>query len=499
MKHDIIVDISFDKMMATLRFEPIIEENPKEELTENTVDTENPKEELTENDIAENSETLEEDDSADDANNQEEEITLDFVLEKLDEKGVVFGIDNHAIENALFEKKLNKRYLVAKGTKPEKGNNAYIQYHADNTDTKLPKIHECGRVDFKELDFVKSIRPNDIIAVKIEATIGASGFNVLGEEKEGKAGTDIRIKTGKNVRVLEDGLTVVAVTPGQFKLNNDVISIEPVLTIKTDIGVETGNIRFLGNIIIMGSVRDGYKVTSKGDIQINGIVEGGIIEADGNIIVAGGVYGADKGSLTSQKNIIAKFIEHSRVSTEEDVIAEAIVDSEINCKGKIILEQGKGKIIGGVAVAQSGLIAKEVGSPMGHKTEIRIGVEPSMIEVYYQYRRTYREHLLNLDKAVKNITYLEKATQELSEKKKALLAQARILCVNLTNEINSLKERIKSLEVYIQQGRKGTLIANDVLFEGVEISIGNKTRLIKETTISSKCFIHEDEIIIGVV
>ena len=46
-----------------------------------------------------------------------------------------------------------------------------------------------------------------------------------------------------------------------------------------------GNIRFDGTVLVRGNILNGFKVEADGDVQVNGVVEGGYIENTGNVIV----------------------------------------------------------------------------------------------------------------------------------------------------------------------------------------------------------------------
>ena len=69
-----------------------------------------------------------------------------------------------------------------------------------------------------------------------------------------------------------DDIRIVATIPGRPVLEKGVVSVAPVLTIPGDVDADTGNIRFDGDVIIRGSVREGLKVVAGRDIIIGGVV-----------------------------------------------------------------------------------------------------------------------------------------------------------------------------------------------------------------------------------
>ena len=55
-----------------------------------------------------------------------------------------------------------------------------------------------------------------------------------------------------------------------------------------------GNIYFDGTVIVRKNVLNGFKVIAKGDVQVNGIIEGGYVENTGDVVVRQGIQGYNK-------------------------------------------------------------------------------------------------------------------------------------------------------------------------------------------------------------
>ena len=105
------------------------------------------------------------------------------------------------------------------------------------------------------------------LAQKILAERGKGGKTVTGKYLEAKNGKDIPMPLGKNTRLAEDDLTIVAETNGQVLILNNKINVEPILNIDGDVSLKTGNIMFLGNVYISGNVEDGFSVKASGNIK----------------------------------------------------------------------------------------------------------------------------------------------------------------------------------------------------------------------------------------
>ena len=95
---------------------------------------------------------------------------------------------------------------------------------------------------------------------------------------EAKNGKDIAIPLGKNVKLDSDGLTVLAAVNGQVLLVNDKITVEPLMELDS-VNIKTGNITFLGTVIVKGNVEDGFDVHASGNIEVHGSVGSSKLES----------------------------------------------------------------------------------------------------------------------------------------------------------------------------------------------------------------------------
>src|SRR5699024_12728695 len=84
---------------------------------------------------------------------------------------------------------------------------------------------------------------------------------------------------------------------GQIQLMNDRIQVQVVYEINESISMKTGNINFIGSIIIHGDVPSGYQIKAGGDVKIFGLVEAANITAGGSIFISEGFSGMKTGVL----------------------------------------------------------------------------------------------------------------------------------------------------------------------------------------------------------
>lgn len=200
---------------------------------------------------------------------------LDFVKAHLAKSGVTYGLLDDAIDLALRQP--NLRVLCAKGRLPENGTDARSEYLIDMTQMGKPLEMADGGVDFKNLGLYINVEKGQVLAQKIPATAGVPGSDVCGNAVPSRPGKDVLLHPGANVQLV-DGTKLVAATGGNLMLVGGKMTVAPILQIKKDVDLSTGNIDFAGDVVIQGSVQEGFSVKAGGNVDIAGMVSGGNVQ-----------------------------------------------------------------------------------------------------------------------------------------------------------------------------------------------------------------------------
>ncbi len=404
------------------------------------------------------------------------------ILQLINDEGIVYGIDEQVIKELARSPVYNKDILIAQGKKPINGKDGTITYHFKLQKGRKPMIDEQGRVNYRKLDLVENIKKGQVLATITLPTEGTSGINVKGEEIPCKKGLRINLPKGKNVEVSKDGLSLLASVNGQVDIINRLICVNPVYEVRGNVDNSTGDIDFIGNVVVRGSVLTGFSIRCDGSIEVYGVVEGAKLYARGDIILRQGVQGMGKGSIISEGCITAKYIEHSFVQCKDDLNAEAIMHSRIRAGGSIIVSGRKGLIVGGNLRAGKGVIAKTIGSPMWTSTEIDVGVEPEVRERHSQIINEIQRVSEELRKAKQAISLLNKLRikNELDVKKRILLTKSIRTKDELSKKLASLKAESFIIEEQLDNTLNSKVSVSNTLYGGVKITIGPSTLHIKE-------------------
>ncbi len=404
------------------------------------------------------------------------------VYKALEDNNIKSGILNDEIDKLVNERIYDKRVLIAKGKPAINGEDGKIEYKFNISQDKTVFIADDGRVDYKELSLIKNVNKGDILAEMIPPTKGTDGENVHGIEIKAKDGKQIKIPKGKNVEVSEDGFKIISLIDGEVKIVDNKISVFPVYTVHGNVDNSTGNIRFVGKVVVKGNVLTGFTIDADDDVEVFGVVEGAVINSRGSITLHRGIQGMNKGKLVCEGELIAKFIENCNVYAKGNIQTDAIMHSTVYCGKKLEVMGRKGLIVGGEIKASDEIKAKIIGSPMATITEVEVGVNPDVRKKYENLKQDKvknSENLVKLTQAVDVLTKLSKK-EELSNDKRELLNKSILLKLQTQKALDDLEKEIKEIAEYIEDIPNGKIKVENVVYSGTKITIGSSSMYVRD-------------------
>jgi uncharacterized protein (DUF342 family) len=421
-------------------------------------------------------------------------LNYDLILAKIQNSGIVYGIDHTAIKQA-FERP-GIQVIAARGQNPTDGQNAYIKHHIDQEAKGKPVELENGKVDFRNLNMFTTVQEGELLAEKIPATQGIAGMDILGNTVSPKPGKDMMFPVGKNVKVVDN--KIVAAIAGQLLIANNKIHVIPVIEIKGDVDLSTGNIEFVGNVIVRGSVQAGFTIKAEGNVEVYGTVSGGTIEGK-DIIIKMGIQGMGRGYVKAAGNVVTKFIENATVYAGNDVIvSEVVFHSQIRAAKKVIVQGKRGLIAGGKVIAGEEIVAKTAGTQMATCTDLEVGVNPVMREEFQQLRKDIKKLEINLDQAQKAIHILKAMDQSsMPADKREMLLKLTKAQFHLVGQIENMRNRMAEIELAFEEMKYGRIRVSDIIFPGVKIVVGTLIKPIREQLSYSSFFSEDGDIKIG--
>ncbi|MDR2510327.1 MAG: FapA family protein [Spirochaetaceae bacterium] len=429
------------------------------------------------------------------------DLTFEEYMAGIKQRGVIDCISEEFLRDFADRPIYKQRICVATGRKAIDGIDSYLEYYFETDQSKIRIVadEKTGQVNLKELNLIQNVSKDEKLAKKNEADPGVNGCTVTGKMLIARSGKDVAVQLGKNVHFAEDGQTILADINGQVVFSNGKINVEMVYVVDGSVNLKTGNIKFLGNVVITGSVEEGFSVKAAGNIEVHGTVNKAHLTADGEIIINAGITGKDGVNVHAGGNIWAKFIENANVDCEDSVIVtDGIINSKIFASKKIICQGKRASIMGGTLRAGEEINAKQIGSPGGHtETVCEVGYDPKMktrLDVLVEKKNAALAELDDCQLNLQTLANIKKQRGNLPEEKEIYHAElverrdkATKTIEDAGNEINQINEAMQSIRM---QGR----VSATKIFPGVVIAIRDQ-RETTRTEFKATSFVLENNII----
>lgn len=413
-----------------------------------------------------------------------EDITHDTLYLALMDNQIVYGVDTRLVDHISHdERRYFNLFLVAKGKPAFDGRNGNIVDNFPRKIERVLEINEYDQVDYTALHLIHNVKQGEEISRLIKPTDGEPGRTVQDQEIPAKSGKFVPLPQGRNTEISEDGVKLLASIDGHVEFTGRSFQVKPVLNVAGNVDFSTGNISFLGDINIEGDVLSGFTVRAMGNIHIGGVIEAGsTVEAGGDLVVVKGILGDGTTTVQSQRSVFSKYIEHATICVRENIQTDCIINSQIYCDGEILVQSGRGSIMGGRIWAAQKVSARIVGSPSECKTAITLGGKPC---VNFE-RETLKQRVNDLEMEVEKLE-----CQPDSQPKASLLSKTRVRLVAAQLKLQNLEKSMASQQMAedkdIKPEKEKGQLESSILYPQTEISIGKETLFVRQE--SRRCVV----------
>lgn len=403
-----------------------------------------------------------------------ENYNFEQILNEAEEAGISFGLEKEKLKNILAEKKPVETKIIARGKEPVSGKDANLIYHFVTDENKVGTKREDGSIDFYDLGQIANVKPGDALVTKEEAETGVAGRSVLNEEILPPKPKDCDLPTGKNVIKKDDKL--LAETEGQAVKDGKRVHVLPIHEVNGDVDLSVGNIDFVGNVLIKGDVKEGFKIKAEGNIEVKGRVSASDLTAGNEIIIHSGFIGKDKAQIKANGEIKVKFVENGTIDSKGNIyVTEAAMHSKLIAGQSIFVAEGKGLLVGGESKASSKIEANIIGSTLATRTVLEVGIDPKLKEEMRDIKEQIKEaksNILKSNKAIKMLDKLKEAQGELPKDKELMYYRLKKTEKNLNKAIKTKKSRLEELELKFEKASKGKITVNKSIYPGTKLIIG---------------------------
>ncbi|MDL2232210.1 FapA family protein [Ruminococcaceae bacterium OttesenSCG-928-L11] len=418
-------------------------------------------------------------------------------------ENITTGIDKAVIQAVCAHTEYNAPRIVARGKYPETGRDGYVDYHVTVDRNTRPKIREDGTVDYRDLGLIENVTAEQVLCDIHPPEKGEDGFDILGNVLEGKMGREAPNVAGQNTHYSEDKQQLLADVDGNAEVNKGVVSVQTVMTVKGNVDNSTGDINFVGNVVVSGDILSGFKVISGGTITVKGIVEGATLEAGGDIIVNDGINGMNRGSLTAGGDIKCRFIQGCFLKAGGNIFSDSIMHCNIECHGNLELNGKRGTLIGGRSTVSNALICKTIGTDSHLATQVIMqNLDTSLADEKLALQSKIKEiqaEDLKLEQIMNRVTELiQKGKADPQMKQTILIANNNR--IKLKGDLQATKTRLAEVEKeQIRQNMENNcyIEAKGRIHAGVQLSFGPLNMNVQQSFVFSRVSIVQGEITIS--
>ena len=420
------------------------------------------------------------------------DVTERQIRDTLVEKNIYFGIFEDSVVDVVEKKRYGENICIARWEAPVDGEDGTVKYHFDKDSVIAPVEDEDGTVDYKNLGLVKNIFTGTTIATVTLPTDGTPGKDISGKSVKQHIGVPARVNIGHGTALTEDGTELIAAVDGNLCFVNGAFCVNEELVIRGDVDVSSGNIDFIGNVIIKGNVMEGYTVTSKKNITINGTVTSATVKADGDIFIK---LGSINSTIECKGNVKLGYCENSNVNCDGSVEAATFVGGEVYA-GKEILASGKGIMMGGKYTELENIEAAVFGSEGYAKTIITVGNNAVLSEEkdeLVKKNAVLDDKFDQLGKILATLTEMAKVAK-LPPEREQMKVEAMKSRFQIQGELKRNQLRIAEIERALELKQNLSISCRKEFYPGVLIRINSFIYQVNVVTSRSKATIGKEGI-----
>ena len=417
-------------------------------------------------------------------------VTPESVVEEARNKIISTELDMEAIERAINEN--GDHVLIAHGRQPEVGHDSEFKSLLPEAKEHVPQVDEDGVANFRDLGEILIVHAGDTLMRRIPATLGEPGITISGQPIPAMPGRDdpYSVKLEGVEIDPEDQDLLKSTIDGCPTLLENGVKVEPVYTIR-NVDLHSGNIDFLGTVIVTGGILSGMTVKADGDIHVKGSVVGVVLLAGGDVIVGGGIIGhddktnkehADHARVECNGTCTANFTQNARINAGKNIlIRDFTMMSKVVAAEQVIVgdETHTGQIIGGFTTAGALIQAGIIGAPTRSRTVVIAKTSDLLFARMAAITEAMDAAKVKRSKFVRLLDLAANRPDRVSEKDIKLAESGRS---EVDVEIANIKLDEAELKKEIVISRGAHITAKKKFLEGVEVKIGPKVaKVIRDT------------------
>jgi len=265
--------------------------------------------------------------------------------------------------------------------------------------------------------------------------------------------------------------------------------VETTLTLE-NIDNSTGNINFVGDVVVRGEVLAGFTVQSNKSITVYGAVTGAKLIAGGMINIKSGCLNS---KLRATGNIIVNFFENCKIETDANIEAGSFTFCTVKCGGSITT-RGAGAIIGGTITCLGNINCNVIGTKNFTKTEIVVGNTALFVkqrDELMELVETINGELAQLTQDIKYLLEKKSSVGKLAPDKQSSLDYAMRQRMVKKYELSEKEKKINEINELLEVKQHNEIVVKTAVYPNVSIRIGQAIQQITSKYSRAKFTLNE--------
>ena len=399
----------------------------------------------------------------------------------LAEHGVVFGVQEDALDSLSKGPAAAGKVMVAQGKMPVAGKDGWVE-HCFEKKLDVPTDAKEKMVDYHNLGWIHNVSKSATVAIVHPSEPGVPGMSVRGQPILPKARKGPEAKLGRGVMYdKNDPHKIIASVDGNATIDaNGVLHVQPCLTIQGNVDYSTGDIDFIGSVIITGDVKGSFSVKAGQSIEVRGSVEDSTLEAGGEVKIWNGFTGQGKGSISAGGNVKVQHVLNQTITSGAQIfIDREAVCATLRAEDKIVAP--KAVFVGCTLEAGREIEVFDLGNGDQTQAKVRVGKRGMLLELITQAEKNSQEIQKQIEE-VKNAIYVLVRAQldsgVLTPGQQELQKKLRSAQTELVKTAEAIQKDKEQLAVRLKENGAARIVVHDTIFADVFVELNGMKKMI---------------------
>ncbi|GAK16301.1 LOW QUALITY PROTEIN: predicted polymerase [Vibrio sp. JCM 19053] len=385
---------------------------------------------------------------------------------------------------------------VAVGKQPIKGKDALFTPLVKDITKRILKPKDgqsaSDKIDLRNLGETIAVDVGDEVMRRTPATKGTPGFTVQGRVIPPQAGKDSPMKPGKGTEISkQDPNLLIASVSGTPLIKDKTIEVDNALCLNS-VGVNTGHVKFKGNVIIGGNIESGMIVKATGSITVGGFIESAEVQAQDDIQVGKGIIGHTVSDgqpkschVKAKGSIRAGYAQYCDLQAGEDIeLAVHSMNNDIVCGRNLTVLDANGRngtLSGGDAKVGGKVVCLQLGVEADTATKVEAFARYSafkerLAELKEQYKRAQEG---TMDVIRKELEFKKRPKAERTDEEQA---QIDVMKTQNNEQLEAIKQKLEQTEHDFEVALEENIVeAKERVFTRVTVQFGDEQVTTKRT------------------